>query len=89
MTTLTNEAKDRLIRDSYLAATEAARQSGTSVQIALGSAMIEYLKSRTTVTHSDGPLTALQRLWGFPVVQAEDWAGPDHVSIRTVRILKG
>lgn len=80
---LEREFDDKL-RAAFLAACVAQRGDGcSSVQIHMGSNVIEHLRALCT---QPDPLTLGRTCWGFPVIEAPA-AMPDHISVHAVQVI--
>lgn len=85
-----DEALDRAFATAYQQALEASHASA-NVAIHLGTAAAEALRARCTLpSERKGSVIImaghLATMWGFPVV-VEEHARPEHVSVRTVKVI--
>lgn len=71
------------LRQAYTTALSETHACGT-VQIHLGSAVVEYLRQRYLTHRSTLPMDPV--IWGYPIITDERYL-PEHVAIHVVRVI--
>jgi len=74
---------DRKIADAYRTALTHTHQGG-SVQVHVGSEFVYYLKGMADIPSDKSFPIHEARLFGFPIIPADEALGPDHISVHVV-----